>query len=117
MGANCNDPQAGLEAFLQILEFALSIADRVAGSLETRTRSSRDSEKFVFECLYRADSSGEPEGSPVQEHPKYTITTPADGSWHSTDLLGFDADEEGDFVVVTEGTGLYEISDRIEVRT
>lgn len=104
-----------IEAIIRLFELSLKVADRVAGALETRTRSSREAEKFVYECLYRSNADGEAEGSPIKEHPKYVVTTPADGKWHATSLRGFDMDDEGDFVVVTEGTDLYAVSEVVTV--
>ncbi|MCB9610170.1 MAG: hypothetical protein H6716_26520 [Polyangiaceae bacterium] len=109
------DPEQ-VEAVIRLIELALVVADRVAGALETRTRSSKDANTFVYECLYGTDSSGAPLGSPLQENERRLVVTPAGGSWHSSELTGFEVGEEGDFVVVAEGTGLYTVSDRFSVR-
>lgn len=112
--AQCSPEQ--IDAVIKLIELGLVVAEKTVGYLQTRTQSTADAEKFVYECLYAASSSGEPTGSPIMEHESYVVTTPADGQWHSTDLRGFTLDNEGDFVVVAEGTGLYAVSDTVQVR-
>lgn len=103
-----------IEAIIRLVETIIKIADRIAGALETKNRGTRPAEKFVYENLYRADSDGEPDGTPLKEY-RYVVSTPDDGRWHTTQLRGLVPEDEGEFVVVADATDFYAVSDVVTV--
>ncbi len=114
VGGNCSP--SDVDAIIKLIELALQITDRVLGSLETKTRSSGVASEFVYERLYRAKGDGMPEGEAIGEH-KYVVATPPDGQWHETPLQGFTIANEGDYVVVADGTTISATSDTVRVRS